>query len=274
METPGVDNSGSVDAYPSTSDNANNYTTSGSGNLDSSKQGPDRGDVATGTGTGPNIDPATTGSTPGNITSGDNTKSDNYASKMESTPRGNDSAAGTTDSVVGDPSSGNQPKQKQQGADRPAEAPTGEQNDAVKSKKQDAEDAQNIDSSGPGPRPLEEVAKENGGDAAKVGGAGGAAGGNAGGESDDKPQSESHGEGTGEKYVKSSGVKADGGDFDAANAGAGREADRLLDEKGIQHGADAKDDDVRDESPDSGSGEKSGKASRLKEKIKAKLHKH
>lgn len=48
----------------------------------------------------------------------------------------------------------------------------------------------------------------------------------------------------------------------------------LLDEKGIQHGADAKDDDVRDESPDSGSGEKSGKASRLKEKIKAKLHKH
>ena len=37
----------------------------------------------------------------------------------------------------------------------------------------------------------------------------------------------SHGEGTGEKYVKSSGLAADGGDFDAANPGAGKEADRM-----------------------------------------------
>ncbi len=34
--------------------------------------------------------------------------------------------------------------------------------------------------------------------------------------------------GTGERYVKSSGVAADGGDFDAAKPGAGREADRTL----------------------------------------------
>lgn len=33
-------------------------------------------------------------------------------------------------------------------------------------------------------------------------------------------------EGTGEKWVKSSGLKADGGDFDASAPGAGREADR------------------------------------------------
>lgn len=43
---------------------------------------------------------------------------------------------------------------------------------------------------------------------------------------DDGPQKESKGEGTGEKYIKSSGMKADGGDFDASNPGAGREADR------------------------------------------------
>lgn len=48
------------------------------------------------------------------------------------------------------------------------------------------------------------------------------------GEDDDGPQKESHGEGTGEKYVKSSGMKADGGDFDASNPGAGKEADRMF----------------------------------------------
>jgi len=46
------------------------------------------------------------------------------------------------------------------------------------------------------------------------------------GDNDDGPQKESHGEGTGEKYVKSSGMGADGGDFDAAKPGAAREADR------------------------------------------------
>jgi hypothetical protein len=44
----------------------------------------------------------------------------------------------------------------------------------------------------------------------------------------DELPKESKGEGTGEKYIKSSGLKADGGDFDAANPGAGREADRMF----------------------------------------------
>jgi hypothetical protein len=39
-------------------------------------------------------------------------------------------------------------------------------------------------------------------------------------------QKTSGGEGTGEQWVKSSGMKADGGDFDASAPGAGREADR------------------------------------------------
>lgn len=78
-----------------------------------------------------------------------------------------------------------------------------------------------MDTSGPGPRPLSEV---------KKGGAGGAGTGGTGGAGDDAGgggvQKESCGEGTGEKYVKSSGMAADGGDFDASNPGAGREADR------------------------------------------------
>lgn len=47
-------------------------------------------------------------------------------------------------------------------------------------------------------------------------------------EGEDEIQKESTGEGTGEQYVKSSGMVADGGDFDASNPGAGREADRMF----------------------------------------------
>ena len=43
---------------------------------------------------------------------------------------------------------------------------------------------------------------------------------------DDVPKKESAG--TGELYVKSNDVKADGGDFDATKPGAGKEADREL----------------------------------------------
>jgi len=61
----------------------------------------------------------------------------------------------------------------------------------------------------------------------------------------DEPTGEQHpddhsgdplkGEGTGEKYVKTSGMAADGGDFDATKPGAGKEADRLLEQKGVHH---------------------------------------
>ncbi|KAK0710978.1 hypothetical protein B0H67DRAFT_492546 [Lasiosphaeris hirsuta] len=71
---------------------------------------------------------------------------------------------------------------------------------------------------GPGPRPLEAVAREHGG--------------NAGAALDANKKSsgvlgqEEHDSGSGELYVKSSGLRADGGDFDASAPGAGREADR------------------------------------------------
>lgn len=94
-------------------------------------------------------------------------------------------------------------------------------------------EAQKLD--GPGPKPLEELARENGGDAAK--GTSNTSlqnGGEANGHSDKQeeptdpndPHAKSTGEGTGEKYIKSSGLAADGGDFDATKAGAGAEADR------------------------------------------------
>lgn len=77
------------------------------------------------------------------------------------------------------------------------------------------------------------------------------------------PTDKSKGEGSGTKYERSSGLAADGGDFDATRPGAGREADRLLDEAGIGHGG--KEGDHPTPAP------KSGKPS-VGEKIKEKLH--
>ena len=90
----------------------------------------------------------------------------------------------------------------------------------------------------PGPRPVAAVAKEHGGDAGALDSTDGTRAKSSESEDstgmpkhtpgtdDDGVQKESHGEGTGDLYVKSSGLKADGGDFDAAAPGAGREADR------------------------------------------------
>jgi len=147
------------------------------------------------------------------------------------------------------------PTTEHQGAAQPKDDPDPTENQAIKATKQEAEDAAAVDVSGPGPKPLSETHKGTGG-----------APGPTGVDETDGPQKESRGEGTGEKYIKSSGLKADGGDFDAANAGAGHEADRLLEEKGI-HRQVAQTDDAEPSSLD-----KSEKKS-LGEKIKAKFHK-
>lgn len=80
---------------------------------------------------------------------------------------------------------------------------------------------------GPGPKPIAEVAKENGGDAgndstSSIGGK------NKSQEdvNEDGVEKKHDSEGTGEKYVRTSGLQADGGDFDATKPGAGKEADR------------------------------------------------
>ena len=128
----------------------------------------------------------------------------------------NDSSSpGPEPSVGADPASGAQDTQKHQAADRPEDEPSSDEHGRIQEPKKEAEDAQNVETSGPGPKPLSETHK-----------AGGEAQSSSSGGDDDGPQKESHGEGTGEKYIKSSGMKANGGDFDASAAGAGKEADR------------------------------------------------
>jgi len=75
--------------------------------------------------------------------------------------------------------------------------------------------------------------------------------------------------GTGEQYVKSSGLEADGGDFDATNPGAGKEANRLLEQKGIHK--DTPDEKPAPSSTGSDKIDNADKPSKL-EKLKEKLH--
>ncbi|KAK0622965.1 hypothetical protein B0T14DRAFT_158872 [Immersiella caudata] len=128
---------------------------------------------------------------------------------------------------------------------------------------------------GPGPRPLEVIAKENGGDAGKHSGS---SNGSVDKQKDPEPGIDKVG--TGELYVKSSGMEADGGDFDAAKPGAGREADRLLEEKGVHtNGSHGKKGVVNGNGgggaeANGGVNVNGGKEEKvsLKAKIKAKLH--
>jgi len=161
-------------------------------------------------------------------------------------------------SVGADPASGQKPIQKQQGADRPTDEPTGEQVDAVKNRKDAVEEgATKKDPNDHSGEPLGSVKKDE-----KKGG------------EEDGPGGSSKGEGTGEKYVKTSGMAIDGGDFDATKPGAGREADRLLEEKGIHTTSGAA---PKGDTPSESSSSKPDKADKadkpsMGEKIKGKLH--
>ncbi|OAA44888.1 glycine-rich cell wall structural protein 1 [Metarhizium rileyi] len=125
---------------------------------------------------------------------------------------------------------------------------------------------------GDGPRPLADIAKEHGGDAGNLqtGSEPTSAKGDDVNASHTKDGS-SESRGTGEKYVETTGLAADGGDFDATKPGAGREADRLMEDKGVDRQGGV--DQPKLDSSSSGSRSKDGKPS-LKEKIKDKLHIH
>lgn len=129
---------------------------------------------------------------------------------------------------------------------------------------------------GPGPKPLIDIAKKNGGDAgADETTEGDAKPGSAEDDEDpNSPRAKSKGEGTGEQYVKSSGLKADGGDFDATKPGAGREADRLLEEKGVHHGPQEPKADPSAGADSSGTGTADKEKKSFGAKIKEKLHRH
>jgi len=77
--------------------------------------------------------------------------------------------------------------------------------------------------------------------------------------------------GTGEQYVKSSGMAVDGGDFDASNPGAGAEANRLLEEKGIHKSEGNQGPPQELDDTPTGAGDDTAKVSKL-DKIKEKLH--
>lgn len=162
------------------------------------------------------------------------------------------------------------------------------------------EDTENIDVTGPGPRPLDEVARENSGDAGQSSETASASTDQkSAGSAGDGPEdpSDSQEQGTGEQWVKTSGLAADGGDFDATKPGAGREADRtyfphsiacqklfpnasnktnpylgLMEQKGIKlgDGGKAQGDASHGQRSNSGSSDQSGLIDRLKDK----LHKH
>ncbi|TEY71415.1 hypothetical protein BOTCAL_0093g00090 [Botryotinia calthae] len=74
--------------------------------------------------------------------------------------------------------------------------------------------------------------------------------------------------GTGEKYIKSSGVRAEGGDFDATRPGAASGAVGERERGGTEMGSE------EEREHEHGEGKKEGKLTHLKEKIKEKLHKH
>ncbi|KAI9749857.1 MAG: hypothetical protein M4579_006703 [Chaenotheca gracillima] len=121
-------------------------------------------------------------------------------------------------SVGADPSSGQSGAQKQQGADRPGVEPSDESTGAIRDRKNVTEDVAGGDKTSGAPVGGDPNRKKSEGQA--------------GGRPHDEEKKKN--EGTGTIYVKSSGMAADGGDFDATKPGAGREADRLLEEKGVQ----------------------------------------
>jgi len=126
---------------------------------------------------------------------------------------------------------------KHQGSDVPhAEPKHGHENDAIRDSKRQAEHVAGTAGAG------NETGGGSGADQKAYGGEGVSHGrvgsltghlpGAPGGEG---LQKTSVGTGTGQEYVKSSGMAAEGGDFDASKPGAGKEADRLMEQSGVSH---------------------------------------
>ncbi|EQK98100.1 glycine-rich cell wall structural protein 1 [Ophiocordyceps sinensis CO18] len=119
---------------------------------------------------------------------------------------------------------------------------------------------------GAGPKSLADVAKNSGGDAGNNGDAAKETSDST-AEREDGKEDGQESKGTGEKYVRTTGLAADGGDFDATKPGAGREADRLMEEKGKSRESLGNNDGKL-----SGGGD--GDKPSLGERIKNKLHNH
>lgn len=137
-----------------------------------------------------------------NLTGNQGTNQNSQSNSNE--PNTGFGGGGAQPSVTADPEYAQQDTTKHQGGDRPNEDPE----DSSTSSRKFGDDSTGSGSSGVGGMKLPE--------------------------SDNK----SSGEGTGQLYEKSTGLHCDGGDFDASRPGAAREADRLMDEKGVKRGGE------------------------------------
>jgi hypothetical protein len=180
---------------------------------------------------------------------------------------------------VGAPESVSKPSVVDASATKPSIDSGAAQNDTRAPEDVDDE----VELKGPGPRPLATVAKEHGGDAGSSSEASSASPGEnlaaSGGKETEGISSSNKSEnlGDGTQYVKSSGLAADGGDFDVTKPGAGREADRIMDEKGMHHGIEKKAENLGEDKSEGKSSSHRGHTKdkpSLGERIKAKLHKH
>lgn len=190
------------------------------------------------------------------------------------------------------PSSGAAPEYKQQSADKPLDEPKGEQEGAIKGSKNEAEELlkkrdPNDHSGEPmhmheGPE-ITSSARQGSWEErreSKVG----------------HPGGQEHGsepKGTGDEWVKTSGMAVDGGDFDATKPGAGKEADRestplhkkvsralgkadmvagLLEEKGVKKTDSNKGSSTATTNPEAGDSHGGKEKVSISEKIKNKLH--
>jgi len=180
-------------------------------------------------------------------------------------PHGSDVKPTERNDTVGDPQSAQKSTSKQQGADKPTDEPTAGAIEETKREKEAGEEALKHrdpnDHSGEPMKMHEEKSQAESTDRKKSVGQEG------GGE---------HGKvkGTGEEWVKTSGLAAEGGDFDATLPGAGREANRILEQKGIHKDKGDTLGEHSDAFKDSGNGttETSGEKKSLGTKLKEKMH--
>ncbi|KAF1815299.1 hypothetical protein P152DRAFT_181193 [Eremomyces bilateralis CBS 781.70] len=149
-----------------------------------------------------------------------------------------------------DPSTAQKPTQKHQGADRPTEEPSGE----------DANPEQIMAKRGPNDHSGEPMRTHDGT------------------EHRDEREGETNttkneNEGTGQQHVKTTGLAAEGGDFDATMPGAGTEASRIKNKKGISEGVTGQTDLTAPSDSHKGAGG-SGSPMKRSDRLREKLHIH
>jgi len=161
-------------------------------------------------------------------------------------------------SVSADPTSGQKPEQKHQGGDRPLAEPRGEEDEARRQKKEQGEEL--LAKRDPDDHSGEPMHVHDGSERQRR-----PTGQEGGGE---------HGKekGTGDHWVKSTGLAAEGGDFDATKPGAAKEANRILETKGVHKDQGETLSEHPEIAGSADEGKKHGKLDKLKDKLHIGKH--